>query len=284
MRLSKLFGVVLLPLGATACEASLNLDRFHTDQSAVTGDPSAHFYDFNYVATEMQSHIGEYFEIRVVDKDNVVQMKAVYQGVTLPDFSIYLAKSIPKTNPPYRIDYWADHNDSLKYDGIVGGINDKDHAWRRVLQDPLPPDVTLKGDVYELDFIHDTNFTDIATDLNGNPISFDDVLLPLDIKVTNADAYAGKQIEVRVVDPSSGRLLAFHRQGVVTATYDARVTGVVDDTSPYQVSAFVDLNGDDKYSSDEPSWQVNLTSDKTGLVSTLDLVATPQTPISTGQP
>ena len=286
--LSKLLPLLVLPLTSAGCEASLSLDRFKTDDSALSSDQSTLKYsDFAYNATEMESHIGEYFEIRIVDKDNAVAMKAVYQGVTLPQFSMYMQHAIPKSNPPYRIDYWADHNDSQKYDGIVGGINDKDHAWRRILQAPLPEDVTLNGTTYTLNFVHDTNFVDIATDLQGNKIDFDaEDLLPANVTIVGAGAYAGKMMELRVVDAAAGRLLALHRQGTVPAngTYVARVTDVVDDTSPYQVSVFCDMNANDKYDDGEPSWQVNLTSDKTGLVSTLDVTATPQTPIVTGQP
>jgi len=60
------------------------------------------------------SHIGEYVEIRVVDKDNRVQAKAIYNDLIGPDFSFYLARVIPKANAPYRLDWWADHNNTAK--------------------------------------------------------------------------------------------------------------------------------------------------------------------------
>ncbi|HSO35234.1 MAG TPA: hypothetical protein VLT33_22050 [Labilithrix sp.] len=284
-RFLQVLTLALAPVGASACTASLSLDRFTKDDAPLTTDTSTiKYFDVQFNAKNMQSHIAEYFEIRVVDKDNAVQMKAVYSNVTKPDFSLYMSRIVPKTKAPYRLDFWADHNNSLKYDGIVGGINDKDHAWRRVLADPLPEDVRLAGKLYTVDFIHDTAFVDIATDLLGNPISTDDVLLPLNLKIVGAGAYVGKMMEVRVVDAGAGRLLALHREGSASDTYTARVLGVIDDTSPYEVSVYVDVNGDEKFNAGEPSWKLNLTSDKNGLVSELNVSTTPQTPIDTGQP
>lgn len=281
----QLLTLAILPVAASACTASLSLDRFKKDDSPLVTDTSTiKYFDVQYKATNMQSHINEYFEIRLVDRDNAVQMKAVYSGVTKPDFSLYMAKIVPKAKAPYRVDFWADHNNSFKYDGIVGGINDKDHAWRRVLADPLPEDVRLTGGLYTVDFIHDTAFVDIATDLQGNTISGDDVLLPLNLNIVGAGAYAGKMMEVRVVDKGAGRLVALHRQGSAKDTYTARVLGVIDDTSPYEVSVYVDMNGDEKFNAGEPSWLLQLSSDKTGLVSELNVATAPQAAIVTGQP
>ena len=284
MKVSQVLGAALLPLLAS-CTASLSLDRFTQDAAPLATDTSTiKYFDVQFKAKNMQSHINEYFEVRLVDKDNAVQMKAVYSGVTRPDFALYMAKVVPKAKAPYRVDFWADHNNSFKYDGIVGGINDKDHAWRRVLADPLPEDVRLTGSLYAVDFIHDTAFVDIATDLQGNAISIKDVLLPLDLKIVGAGAYVGKMIEVRVVDTGAGRLVALQRQGQATESYTARVLGVIDDTSPYEVSVYVDQNDDEKFDVGEPSWKLSLTSGKTGLVGELDVSKTPQTAIETGQP
>ena len=110
------------------------------------------------------------------------------------------------------------------------------------------------------------------------------MLLPLDLKIVGAGAYVGKMIEVRVVDTGAGRLVALQRQGQATESYTARVLGVIDDTSPYEVSVYVDQNDDEKFNVGEPSWKLSLTSGKTGLVSELDVSKTPQTAIETGQP
>lgn len=278
--------LLILPVVLSSCTASLELDRFKKAEATTTGSSTVQFSDVQFTALNMTSHLNEYFEIRVVDKANRVQAKAVYFGVTAPDFTLYMSRLVPKaqTNAPYRLDYWADHNNSGKYDGIEGGINDKDHAWRRTLEAPLPEDVKQVGDRYEVTFQHDTNFVDIFTDLSGNKISGQDTLLNCNLNVVGAGAYVGKMIEIRVVDKASGRLVALHRRGSALETYPAQVLGVLDEVTAYEVSAYVDVNNDGKYSIGDPSWKVDISSTDQGIGDSLDLATLPQTPIETGQP
>lgn len=240
-------------------------------------------FDLKFAAKSMQSHVNERFEIRIVDKDNGIVCKAVYQGVTDPNFSVYMERSIPKMNPPYRIDFWADHNNSKTYDGIVGGINEKDHAWRRILAQPLPEDVKFVDGRYEFSFLHDTAFTDIYTDLTGNKISGADTLLPVSLRVLGAEPYDGKMLEIRVIDKGSGHLVALHRQGRATEGYTAEVLGVLDEETTYQVLAYADVNDDKAFSNGDPSWQTELTSTSTGIAQDLDLGALPRAPIDIGE-
>jgi len=272
-------------LGATlpSCTASLELDRFRKSTGAFAEGTEIKYSDVKFVARAMHSHIGEYMEIRVVDKDDRLQAKAVYAGVTAPDMSFYMRGVLPKANAPYRLDFWADHNKSFKYDGIEGGINEKDHAWRRVLSDPLPEDVKRSGDRYELTFVHDTAFVDILTDLQGNKTSGEDTLLPFNLTITVGEL-VDKMIEVRVVDAASGRLVALHRRGRAPTTYTAQVTGVLDELTTYEVSVHVDTNADEKYTTADPSWRLELMSTSTGLDGALDLTTHPQSPITTGEP
>lgn len=275
--------LALLCLVTTACTASLDLDRFHKKEAEQASTTSVDtttitYFDFQFSGRSMQSHINETIEWRLVDKGNTVQGKGVYTAVTRPDFKLSFPKFIPKANGPFRIDWWADHNNSKKYDGIVGGINDKDHSWRRVLADPLPEDVHFTDGVYLLDFLHDTNFVDIFTDLEGNPISGADVLLPFKLSIKGTEPFQGKMFEVHVADKASGRLVALHRMGFVRQDFVAEVTGVLDEETTYEVSAFVDLDAKDSYAPTDPSWKVDLTSTDKGIEAELDL-ATPQTPL-----
>jgi len=283
--LRRLLGTVALPLIAASCTSSLELDRFRVaEASSVDTAIAVSFFDVRFGARGMTSHLGEYLEVRIVDKQNRVQAKAIYNDVTGPDFSMYLGRIVPKANPPYRIDFWADHNNTSRYDGIQGGINDKDHAWRRVLADPLPEDMRLVQGRYQLDFVHDTAFVDMGTDLLGNPISGEDTLLPFTMKITDGAAYVGKNTEVRVVDKTSTRLVAFHRQGRMKESYTAKVTGVLDEETLYEVSVYVDLNDNGKHDAGDPSWKLDLASDNVGLVAELNLAAAPKAPIETGEP
>jgi hypothetical protein len=271
--------LAVLALATASCTASLDLDKYKKADALAIDSASITYFDIGFSAKNMQSHLGEYMEWRLVDKANAVQAKIVYVGVTRPDFKLELPKVIPKGNAPYRLDWWADHNDSGRYDGIVGGINDKDHAWRRVFADPLPDDVKLTGSRYDVSFLHDTAFVDIFTDLDGNTISGADELLALRLDVQGAGAWVGKTIEIHVVDKGSGRLVAVHRQGKAPASYPATVTGVLDEETDYQVSAWVDDNDDDAYTAGEPSWQTDITSTAAGVVAQLNLATLTPTPI-----
>jgi len=281
-------GLILI-LTLASCNATLQLDRFHKEEAdsglADTGQAGTIKYaDVRFIAQGMAPHLDEYFEVRVVDKDNTLQAKVAYDGVTNVDFRFYLHAVLPTLDPPYRLDFWADHNNSGTYDGIVGGINDKDHAWRRVLDNnKLPDDVTFANNTYTLNFVHDTNFNDIATDLQGNKISFADTLLPFNVKVVSVASYNGVMVEMRIVDKASGRLVGLHRRGHAQEGYAAKVTGILDEVTTYVVSAYVDSNNDGRLSAGDPSWKAEFTSTKTGIDDQFDL-SMPQSPIDTGEP
>lgn len=271
----------LAVLATTACTASLDLDRFKTEEAKATvNSASITHFDFVFSAKNMQSHIDEFMELRLVDKTNNVQAKAMFVDIPKPDFKIVLPRFIPKGGEPYRIDWWADHNRSNRYDGIVGGINEKDHAWRRILRDPLPEDVRLVDGRYELNFLHDTAFVDVFTDLDGNPITGADTLLGFKATVSGGGAYFDKPVEIRVADKGSGRLVALHRQGRARETWVAEVTGVLDEETPYEISIYVDANGDDEYSAGEPSWKTEVLSTEVGVVTELNLATLPQAPLT----
>jgi hypothetical protein len=282
--------VAALTTALASCTASLRLDRFHAGDAgaaAQDGDVGALKYASVLIATTRVgvTHHNQYFEVRLVDKNNAVVSKFAYDNVSPADFSVFMGSALPTVSPPYRIDFWADNNNNGKYDGTNNGsITNEDHSWRRVLSEPLPDDVTLANGLYTLTFLHDTNFVDIFTDLQGNKISGADTLLPLNLNVAGGAAYAGKMAEVRVVDKTSGHLVGMHRIGQVADKYTAKVTGILDQQTSYVISMYVDADGNGKYGAGDPSWKVELTSDDSGITSLLDLQATVQTPIDTGEP
>lgn len=280
LRVLSLFGVVI---ATPSCTASLELDRFRTSEAPIQAI-EVNYFDVSFTAKGMQSHINEYLEIRVVDKSNRIAAKAVYNDIFGPDFAVYMASVVPKANAPYRLDFWADHNLSSRYDGIEGGINDKDHAWRRELKEPLPDDMRLVGSRYELLFIHDTAFVDIATDVEGKKVSIEDELLPFELGIVGAGAYAGKMLETRVVDKAAGRLVGLYRQGRAKETFKARVAGVLDEETQYEISTYVDLDGSGGYSEGDPSWKQERLSNETGIALELNTATLPQSPITTGAP
>jgi hypothetical protein len=140
--------------------------------------------------------------------------------------------------------------------------------------------VTLVDGRYELNFLHDTAFVDVFTDLDGNPISGADTLLPFKCTFSGAGAYFDKMVEIHVVDKGSGRLVALHRQGRARETWVAEVTGVLDEETPYEISIYVDANGDDEYSEGDPSWRTEVLSSEIGIAAEVNLTTLPQTPLT----
>jgi hypothetical protein len=273
-------------LACLSCASSLDLDRFRAGEAAlqVTSPTSLNYLDLRLRATSMQSHVNEYFELRIVDQANSIQAKAIYNDVVEPDFAITLERVIPKSNGPYRLDFWADHNTTGRYDGIKGGLNEKDHAWRRVLRDPLPEDVRRTEAGFEFDFIHNTDFSDIFTDLAGDPIPGDDTLLPCDLNVLGAGRFEGKKMDLRVVEKASQRLVGFYRQGRAREGFHALIPGILDEETVYEVSAFVDDNGSGAYEASDPSWKLEFTSGDNGASVDFDTIALPLMPIEVGAP
>lgn len=289
----------LLPVAITSCTATLDLERFKKAEQASTNTttPGLEYYDFKFIGTSFASHTNEYLEFRLIDKANQVRAKMIYDGITQVAFNLYAKRWIPTdtANAPYRIDFWSDHNLSRKYDGIVGDVATKDHAWRRVLQTPLPKDVVLKGDRYEFSYVHDTAFVDITTDLAGqkipgdttagNGLYGDAALLPFEAKVIGAGTtgHIGKKIEIRVYEKSSSRLVGMHRRGRAADPYTAQIFGVLDQQTDYTVQAYVDLDEDGLYNpATEQAWSIPVTSNQAGVNMELKIAELPLVQIETG--
>lgn len=95
----------------------------------------------------MSPHLGEFFELRVVDVSDQTEVGRVsIDSIFVQDFTI----NIPgiELNKDYNIDFYADHNLNGKYDPPPA-----DHTWRITFN-------SANGDFTE-DFMHNTNFTDI---------------------------------------------------------------------------------------------------------------------------
>ena len=78
-------------------------------------------------------------------------------------------------------------------------------------------------------------------------------------------------IESRIVEKATGRLAGFYRLGALKDTQTFTVTDILDEQTTYVVSTYIDLNGDEKFNTDEPAWKVEITSTSTGIAANLDL-------------
>ena len=124
-----------------------------SNSSVPSGD--AVLSSFQMQFTDMTPHVGQFFEIRIVDISNdlVVASEEVSSiGDAAYDFVFLHAL---EDGASYQVDFWADHNGNGSYDAPP-----TDHAWRVDL-------ASVSGNTTE-NFSHNTNFTDI-----GGTVSID---------------------------------------------------------------------------------------------------------------
>ena len=100
------------------------------------------------VFSEMDPHLGQQFELRVVNKATGEELERITVAeIPVPSFE--LSFTVLEQGTSYRIDFYVDHNGNGRYDAPP-----TDHAWRLEV-DTISDDVTLS-------FTHNTDFTDIA--------------------------------------------------------------------------------------------------------------------------
>jgi len=105
---------------------------------------------------DMTPHVGQYFEIRLVDSSNdqvVTSDEMPSIGSAAYDF-VFL--HVLQEGSSYTVDFWADHNGNGSYDAPPS-----DHAWRTVLN-------SISGNTAS-SFSHNTNFTDIGGTVSIDP-------------------------------------------------------------------------------------------------------------------
>jgi hypothetical protein len=125
----------------------------------VTGDASLNFIhntqfteiDWGYLFTlelsNMTPHIGQLFELRVVDESDGSEVGRTFvPSILQPNFSVQVGGI--KIGKSYNVDYYADLNKNGQYD-----TPPTDHAWRTLFTNSI-------GDT-TLTFVHNTTFTDI---------------------------------------------------------------------------------------------------------------------------
>src|SRR5262249_15849864 len=135
--------------------------------------------------------------------------------------------AIPHLNGPFRLDFFADHDQSGGYT-VPNGADFPDHGWRIGL---APQD-----GVAEVHFVHNTSFPNLEA---PTPI---EIGKPAMVHLTNLDLLGkGKRLELRISDASAKRVVALfripHLDGLPT---DARIPGMIDVGVNYAVDVYTD--------------------------------------------
>ncbi len=278
------WGAVALAL-CSGCFAITNLDRFQTE---VRG--SENYNDLDFKVRAMTSHVAERVEIRVIDADNILQAKTVIEPLGAPQMTITMRNAIPKAKPPYRLDFFADHDKNGGYTPPTADAN-PDHAWRISPLRDYPKEESSTDGVYRVDFEHNTSFDNLnmwPDRATNNPAS--ELGAAAAFKLTNLPAeWQAKLLEIRVVDHSTGHTSGVYRISTVGQTqYDLKLTGVIDTGVEYDVLVYVDLNANGTYDNPEQGgdlgWKILRPSDSTGLKLDFDAATIGAGKVNVGSP
>ncbi len=275
-----------LPLLACAavlgCTQILDVDRFQEKAPAkAAAGVAGQFLDLELNLVGMKPHLAHTYEYRVIDANNLVQSRGLILPLGAADVAIVVPRAIPRSNGPYRLDFFADVNGSGGFDGI-GSVISNDHAWRI---DPLvdypagsvPP---VEGKV-QVTFTHSTSFTNLDDYPSGTPNKAKDTGLGAVVKLSSLQPATGKLLEVRVSEKDTKHVVGLVRvPSVASATLELKLPGIVDVGVDYLVEVYIDVNANGAY--DDPSkaggdWGIRsaVASTEAGLTHALDVASAP---------
>lgn len=263
-RLSSLL-ILGLSFSSLSCANVAGLDDFHKRAVSESAATASEYFALKLQLVAMKPHLGHSIEYRVIDSNNYVQSRGVIASMISEDAEILSQRAIPRTNGPYRLDFYADVNKSGGYDGL-GSVISNDHAWRI---EPLvvDPEKLRADDVVTVTFVHSTTFTNVDQYPSGTPNKAQDTGLGARVHLKGLDGLIGKMAEVRVHEKRTRHTVALYRIMRVDApVLDAVVSGCVDVSTEYDVDLWVDGN-------DDRGWRVSATSSEQGLDASIDLAS-----------
>lgn len=276
MRAAKLISVGLVAIATASCANVAGLDDFHKRAISESAATASEFFALKLQLIAMKPHIGHMLEYRVIDANNFVQSRGVIKAMTSEDVEILAQRVVPRSNGPYRLDFYADVNRSGGFDGL-GSVVSNDHAWRI---EPLvaEPEKLRADDIVTVSFLHSTTFTNIDQYPSGTRNPPLDTGLGARVRVDGLGPYVGKTVEVQVVEKRTRHVVALYRAMKADGpTLEAVVPGCVDVETEYDVEVWADANANGLY--DVPSdgsdrgWRVTVTSSDKGLDAIVDASA-----------
>lgn len=266
----------LVALASTSCANVVGLEEFHKRAVSESAATASEYFALKLQLVAMKPHLGHTLEYRVVDANNYVQSRGVIKSMASEDVEIVAQRTIPRTNGPHRLDFFADVNKSGGFDGL-GSVVSNDHAWRI---EPLvaEPEKLRADDMVTVTFVHSTTFTNVDQFPSGTSNKAQDTGLGARVRVTGLDAYMDRTAEVRVLEKRTRHVVALYRtMRVDNSVLDAVVSGCVDVATEYDVDLWVDANGNGQYDnpSDGPDKGVRVTATSTdqGLDASIDLAS-----------
>jgi hypothetical protein len=239
------------------CFAVENLDRFHPSSKAAPGvDNPANADSLQVTLVNMGVHLQELIELRVINSSNAIASRVVIQPLDMAG-SQRMTINVPNALPPgdefqpFRLDFYGDHNHSGGYDG-VGNVLTQDHAWRiEPLQDFPAGTFVHVANLVQVNFLHNTQFTDIDKWPTGgavNPATDTGLSARIHFNAASMAQYKGFLIQARIEESRSGHTVAVYRNPQIPgADFDAILLGVLDEKFDYFIKVYIDSNGNSQY-------------------------------------
>jgi hypothetical protein len=273
---------LLTTIALLGCTSVLDVDRFKEQQASQPSNVvTSQFLDLELTLIGMKPHVAHTYEYRVVDANNLVQSRGVVAPLGAADVKLFVPRAIPRSNGPYRLDFYADVNESGGFDGI-GSVISNDHAWRiePLVDYPAGAFKPVEGRV-QVSFTHSTSFTNIDNYPSGTPNKAKDTGLGVVVKLASLEQAAGKMLEVRVAEQETKHVVGLLRvPAVASPTLDVKIPGVVDVGVDYFVDVYIDSNANGAY--DDPSkeggdWGIRSAASSTeaGLTHEIDVASEP---------
>ena len=191
--------------------------------------------------TGMGPHLNQNLYLRVVDKGTMKEVGRIVQQITTVDFDIVL--DAVTAGRSYFIDFFSDHNSNGLYDAPP-----VDHAWRLELNNAVGND--------ELNFAHNTNFTDIQW------------VYQLTVNFSDMTPHVGQMLELRVEDNFTNKEVdRIKIPSIPASNFDVQVIGLKLNTE-YKIEFYADVNGNGLYNvpPTDHAWRITFTN-TTGDVS-----------------
>lgn len=284
---------VYLPL--LGCSAIVDLDKFHEAPTAsfegVSGGASGEYQNLSFTLLALKPHVNQYFEYRVVDPSGFIQSRGIVNALSGEDVTFHARLSVPRSGGPYHLDYFADVNQSGGFDGLGSVITD-DHAWRiDPLADYPEGSVAPRAGWVQVQFGHNTTFTNIDEYPSGKQNVARDTGLGARVRLQNLEPLMGKAVEVRIADKATHHLICLYRiPRPDKAAMDVTLPGSVESGGDYELDIYADANGNGAY--DNPAegagdWGLRqvVTAADTGVDVTVDMAAAGATAnVDVGEP
>lgn len=184
-------------------------------------------------------HLGQITDVWLVDEENHVQARAIYDTLEEPNQLVLLENVVSLESPTIRrVDFYSDLNESITPGTEIAPdppTDDgfPDHMWRIELTDA--------GEAEGGQFMHSTNFVNIVDPDDPRTASF--ILADLHVTLTGTAEKDGLPVEISVYDDSGEqeRQIGYYRLSAVNGdTIDITLGGVLDPGTEYRVEIAFD--------------------------------------------